>query len=62
MHVAFQVPYMYDYMTLLCRRQAEIIQNTKNKNVRNMDKTKPHSENIRGLNLVEVTFTTVQVS
>jgi hypothetical protein len=26
MHVAFQIPYVYDYITKLCRRQAEIIQ------------------------------------
>jgi hypothetical protein len=27
MHVAFQIPYVYDYITKLCRRQAEIIYN-----------------------------------
>jgi hypothetical protein len=36
MHVAFQVPYVYDYMTKLFRRQAEIIHNHENENVRNM--------------------------
>jgi hypothetical protein len=30
MHVALQVPYVYDYVTKLCRRQAEIIHNHKN--------------------------------
>jgi hypothetical protein len=30
MHVAFQIPYVYDYITKLCRRQAEIIQNHEN--------------------------------
>jgi hypothetical protein len=30
MHVAFQVPYVYDYITKLCRRQAEIIHNHEN--------------------------------
>jgi hypothetical protein len=29
-HVAFQVLYVYDYITKLCRRQAEIIQNHEN--------------------------------
>jgi hypothetical protein len=33
MHVAFQVPYAYDYVTKLYRRQAEIIQNHENENV-----------------------------
>jgi hypothetical protein len=36
MHVAFQIPYVYDYITELCRRQAEIIQNHENENVRNI--------------------------
>jgi hypothetical protein len=36
MHVAFQIPYFYDYITKLCRRQAEIIQNNDNENVRNI--------------------------
>jgi hypothetical protein len=36
MHVAFQVRYVYDYITRLCRRQAEIIHNHENENVRNI--------------------------
>jgi hypothetical protein len=36
MRVAFQVPYVYDYITKLCRRQAEIIHNRENENVRNI--------------------------
>jgi hypothetical protein len=27
MHVDFQVPYFYDYITKLCRRKTEIVQN-----------------------------------
>jgi hypothetical protein len=27
MHVAFQIPYVYDYITKLCGRQAEIVHN-----------------------------------
>jgi hypothetical protein len=34
LHVAFQIPYVYDYITKLCRQQAEIIQNHDNENVR----------------------------
>jgi hypothetical protein len=37
MHVAFQVPCLYDYITKLCRRQAEIIHNHENENVRNIE-------------------------
>jgi hypothetical protein len=29
-HVAFRVPYVYDYITKLCRRRAEIIHNHEN--------------------------------
>jgi hypothetical protein len=36
MHVAFQIPYVYDYITKLCRKQAEIIHNHENENVRNI--------------------------
>jgi hypothetical protein len=36
MHVAFRVPYVYDYITKLWRRQAEIIHNHENENVRNI--------------------------
>jgi hypothetical protein len=61
-HVAFQIPYVYNYITKLCRRQAEIIHNHENENVRNIEKAKPHTENIIGSDLAAVTCTTVQVS
>jgi hypothetical protein len=34
MQMAFQIPYMYDYITKSCRQQAEVIQNYENENVR----------------------------
>jgi hypothetical protein len=34
LHLAFKIPYVYDYITKLCRRQAEVIQNHPNLNVR----------------------------
>jgi hypothetical protein len=34
LHVAFQIPYVYDFINNLCRQQAEIIQNHHNENVR----------------------------
>jgi hypothetical protein len=39
---AFQIPYVYDYITKLCRQQAQISQNYENTDVRNIgqDKTK----------------------
>jgi hypothetical protein len=33
-HVAFQIPYVYHYITKSCRQQAEVIQNHENENVR----------------------------
>jgi hypothetical protein len=33
MHAAFQIPYVYDYITKSCRQQAEVIQNHENENV-----------------------------
>jgi hypothetical protein len=35
-HVAFQIPYVYDYITKLCRRRAEIVHNHENENVHNI--------------------------
>jgi hypothetical protein len=34
MHVVFQIPYIYDYITKSCRQQSEVIQNRENENVR----------------------------
>jgi hypothetical protein len=34
LHVAFKIPYVYDYITKLCRIQAEIIPNHVHQNVR----------------------------
>jgi hypothetical protein len=33
MHEAFQILYVYDYITKSCRQQAEVIQNHENENV-----------------------------
>jgi hypothetical protein len=41
LHMAFQVPYIYDYITKLCREQAEVIQNHENPNIRNIAKRSP---------------------
>jgi hypothetical protein len=36
MFIAFKIPYVYDYITKLCRQQAEVIQNYDNENVPNI--------------------------
>jgi hypothetical protein len=34
LHLSFQIPFVYDYITKLCWQQAEVTQNHDNKNVR----------------------------
>jgi hypothetical protein len=36
LHTAFNIPYVYDFITKLCRQQTEVILNRDNKNVRNI--------------------------
>jgi hypothetical protein len=36
MHTAFNLPYVYDYITKLCRKQAEVIRNDENEHVRSI--------------------------
>jgi hypothetical protein len=36
LHMAFQVPCIYDHITKLCRQQAEVLQNHDNANVRDI--------------------------
>jgi hypothetical protein len=36
LHKAFNIPYIYDYITKLCRQQAEVIRNHENANVRHI--------------------------
>jgi hypothetical protein len=33
LHIAFQIPYVYDYVTKSCRQQAEVIPTHENENV-----------------------------
>jgi hypothetical protein len=62
MHEAFPILYIYDYITKSCRKQAEVVQNHENEMFATLDKAKPDTENIRGLNLVAVMCMSVQVS
>jgi hypothetical protein len=36
LHIPFKIPYVYDYVTKLCRQQAEVTQNHDNENLRNI--------------------------
>jgi hypothetical protein len=62
LHVAFQIPYVYDNIRKLCRQQAEVIPDHDNENVRNIGQGKARHMKNKGLNLAAVTCTTVQVS
>jgi hypothetical protein len=61
-HLVFKIPYGYDYIAKLCRRQAEVIRNHENPNVRAIGQGEARHRNIRCLNLAAVKSTTVQVS
>jgi hypothetical protein len=51
MHAVFRVPYVYDYITKSCRRQAEIIHNHQNENVRNIGQGEPPRRKYKRLKL-----------
>jgi hypothetical protein len=56
LHMSFQVPYIYDYITKLCRQYRE------NANVRDTGKANPDTEHISGSSLAAVKRTTIQVT
>jgi hypothetical protein len=51
MHLAFKLPYFYDYITKLCRQQAEVILNHDNENVRNIGQGKARHRKYKRLKL-----------
>jgi hypothetical protein len=46
MNVAFQIPYVYDYMTRLCKQQAQVIQNHEHANFLNTEHGGARTENM----------------
>jgi hypothetical protein len=51
LHVAFEIPYIYDFITKLFRQQAEIIQNHENENVRNIGQGEARHRKYKSLKL-----------
>jgi hypothetical protein len=49
LHMAFELSYIYDYITKLCRQQAEVIQNRENENVRNIGQGEPRHRKYKRL-------------
>jgi hypothetical protein len=62
LHVAFKFPYVYNYITDLCRTQGKAILNHENEMNVVLDKEKPGIGSIRGLNSAAVRPTTVQLT
>jgi hypothetical protein len=51
LHTTFNLPYVYDYITKLCRRQAEITQNHENEHVRGIGQGKATHRKCKKLKL-----------
>jgi hypothetical protein len=51
MYMAFHLPYMYDYMTKLCRQQAEVILNHGNENFRYIGQSEARHRKYKRLKL-----------
>jgi hypothetical protein len=51
LHMAFKIPYVYDYITKLCRQHAEVIQNHENENVHNIGQGEARHRNYKRLTL-----------
>jgi hypothetical protein len=62
MHTAFNLPYVYDYITKLCRKQAEVIRNHENEHVRDIGQGEARHRIIIVLNLEVVKIMTLQVT
>jgi len=62
LHVAFSIPYIHDFITKLCRQQADNIYNHENGCVCNIGTGKAHTESIRCLNMVVMRPTTMQLT
>jgi hypothetical protein len=51
LHMAFKLPYIYGYLTKLCRQQAEVLKNHENANVRNIGQGEPRHRKYKPLKL-----------
>jgi hypothetical protein len=48
LHLAFEIPYVYDYVTEICREQAEVIKNHEKVIIRTQAKVKPNTRRLKG--------------
>jgi hypothetical protein len=49
--MAFQIPYMYDYITRSCRQQAQVVPKHENAHIRNVEQGKARYRKYNGLKL-----------
>jgi hypothetical protein len=52
--VVSKIPYVYDFITKVCRQEAVVIQNHDNEHVAKFDKVNHNTGHIRGSNLAAV--------
>jgi hypothetical protein len=62
LHTVFNLPYVYDFITKLCRQQAEAIQNHENEHVLSIGQGKARHRKYKRLKLGGGHLTTVQVT
>jgi hypothetical protein len=62
LHKAFNIPFIYDYITKLCRKKNKLYKIIKMQMSAILGKAKPDTGNIRSLNLAAAKLTTVQAS
>jgi hypothetical protein len=62
LHAAFNLPYVYDYITKLFRQQAEVIQNHKNEHVCGIAQGEARHRKYKRLKLGGAQASTVQVT
>jgi hypothetical protein len=58
---AFNIPYIYDYITKLCKKQGKIIQHHGNANIRNIGQGEQRHRKLKRLKLGGGQVSTVQV-
>jgi hypothetical protein len=51
LHTAFSLPYVYDYVTKLCREQVEVIQNHENEHVHSIRQGEARHRKLKALKL-----------
>jgi hypothetical protein len=47
LHIALKIAYLYDFITKVCRKQAEVIQNYENPNVHNIRQGDPQHKGLK---------------